>query len=392
MKPLKWLYPGLKVKRWFLMFLGGVIIGSYGLLMLIPALVPLFSLGKGLGLIVLGCVVAVIGFRQFMHSLVSVFLPAEGDRLVDVVWRQRQLGKGPKIVAIGGGTGLSVLLRGLKDYSSNITAIVTVTDNGGSSGRLRQELGILPPGDIRNCLVALADTEPLMEQLFQHRFHEGESLAGHNLGNLFLAGLTEILGDFAGAVRQASRVLAVRGQVLPSTLENVTLQAELYNGEIVDGEINIGASQGKSIKRLFVNPPDPKPLPEAIQALEEADAIILGPGSLFTSILPNLLVKELVAAMGRSSGIRIYVCNVMTQPGETDGFTAADHLATIHKYIGPGLIDYIVVNTERVKKQLLQRYEEEGAFPVQVNKEQLRKLGVKTIFAQLISPGECGAP
>ncbi|MGI6143562.1 MAG: gluconeogenesis factor YvcK family protein [bacterium] len=381
---LKWMYPGLGIKRWFFLFLGGVGLGSYGLAMVLPIPLPPTSPLRGILFIGLGIVLAMVGLRQTFRSLLSVILPPDEERLVDVIYRRRHLGKGPKIVTLGGGTGLSVLLRGLKEYTGNITAIVTVTDTGGSSGRLREELGILPPGDIRNCLVALADTEPLMESLFQHRFQTGEGLAGHNLGNLFLAGLTEILGDFSAAVRQASRVLAVQGQVLPSTLENVTLQAELATGETVIGETNI-TSRGGRIRHLSLKPEKPHPVLEAVEAIKEADAIVLGPGSLYTSVLPNLLVEELAEAIRLSRAPCIYVCNVMTQWGETDGYTAADHLQALQDHVAAGLVDYIIVNTEAVPPRLLARYREEKAYPVRVDLERLQKLGVKIIRGNFIS-------
>lgn len=386
MKPiLKWLYPGLGIKRWFFMFFGGVLLGCFGLAQLIPKLVPYSSsVFWGIINILLGLVVAVFGLRQTFRSLLSVFLPREEERIIDLLFKQRQLEKGSKVVAIGGGTGLSVLLRGVKKYTGNITAIVTVTDNGGHSGRLREELGMLPPGDIRNCLVALADTEPLMEKIFQYRFAAGESLMGQNLGNLFLAGLTEILGDFTAAIKQVSRVLAVRGQVLPSTLESVTLCAELASGEVVEGEIEISSSR-EPIQRLFLNPENPRPLKEAIEAIEGADVIILGPGSLYTSVLPNLLVNDLAAAIRRARGLCIYICNVMTQPGETDDYTAADHLIALQDHLGAEMVDYVVVNTERVPAHLLKRYEEEGSYSVKVDLDRLRTLGVEVIQAKLIS-------
>lgn len=381
---LKWLYPGLGIKRWFFLFLGGVGLASWGLAMLLPLQLPPVSPLRGILLLCLGTGMAAVGLRQTFRSLLSVLLPLDEEGLVDVIYRRRHLGKGPKIVALGGGTGLSVLLRGLKEYTGNITAIVTVTDTGGSSGRLRVELGILPPGDIRNCLVALADTEPLMESLFQHRFQCGEGLAGHNLGNLFLAGLTEILGDFSAAVRQASRVLAVQGQVLPSTLENVTLQAELATGETVLGETNI-TSRGERIRHLSLKPEKPRPVPEAVEAIREADAIILGPGSLYTSVLPNLLVAELAEAIQLSPAPCIYVCNVMTQWGETHGYTAADHLAVLQEHVAAGLVDYIIVNTEPVPPRLRQRYRQEQAYPVRVDWERLQKMGVKIVRGNFIS-------
>jgi uncharacterized cofD-like protein len=261
----------------------------------------------------------------------------------------------PRVVCIGGGTGLSVILRGLKRLPIEITAIVTVADDGGSSGRLRNELQMPPPGDIRNVLIALADTEPLLTSVFQHRFQNGGDLAGHTLGNLMIAALKEITGDFTQAVKEMSRVLAVRGRVLPASEQDVTLVAEMTDGSIVHGESQI-TQAGKRIKRVFLNPPEPKPLAEAIQAIEQADAIIVGPGSLYTSILPNLLVREMTDAIRAAEAVRIYICNVMTQPGETDDFTASDHLQAIYDHVGDYLFDTTILNNEVPPASILERY------------------------------------
>ena len=232
----------------------------------------------------------------------------------------------PRVVALGGGTGLSTLLRGLKRHTGSITAIVTVTDDGGSSGRLRAEMGVLPPGDIRNCLVALADAEPLMKQLFDYRFNSGGPLSGHNFGNLFIAAMSEIMGDFELAVKESSRVLLVRGEVLPATLDDCILGALLSGGREVLGETSVGTSTSR-IDRVFLRPEGPKPLPEALRAISEADAIVLGPGSLYTSVMPNLLVDGMADAIASSKAVKIYVCNVMTEPGETQGYAAQEHLS-----------------------------------------------------------------
>ncbi len=293
---------------------------------------------------------------------------------------------GPRVVALGGGTGLPVLLRGLKEHTNRITAIVTVMDDGGSSGRLRGELGILPPGDIRNCLVALAGAEPLMERLFQHRFSRG-SLAGHSFGNLFIGALTELLGDFQAAVRAASQVLRVNGQVLPSTLDHAQLCAVLADGGEVCGETAIAASR-QPIRRVYLRPGRCRPVPEALEALAEADLVVMGPGSLYTSIMPNLLVEGMADAIRRSPARRSFVVNIMTQPGETTGFTAADHVRVVLEHVGPGVVDEVVVNSGPIGAERLARYRAQGAAPVAVDREALAALGVEVVEADLVNRDE----
>jgi uncharacterized cofD-like protein len=292
--------------------------------------------------------------------------------------------KGPKIVVIGGGTGLGTILRGLKEITPQLTAIVTVADDGGSSGRLRREFGILPPGDIRNCLVAMADLEPLMEGLMQYRFRGGSDLAGHSFGNLFLTVMTDITGDFQTAIRESSKVLAVRGQVLPATLEDVVLKAELADGTIVIGESMISKSK-QPIKQVFLDPVDIKTVPEAVNAIHEADVIILGPGSLYTSIIPNLLVNDIVTAIKSSKAIKIYICNAMTQPGETDHYSASDHIKAIINHVGPGLIDIAIANTETIPVEILERYIEEGAEPVLADLDKISELGITPLGTKIIA-------
>jgi uncharacterized cofD-like protein len=247
------------------------------------------------------------------------------------------------VVAIGGGTGLSTLLRGLKEYSKNITAIVTVADDGGSSGRLRRELGVLPPGDFRQCIVALADVEPLMAKLFQYRFGEGSGLEGHSFGNLFIVAMTAVTGNFERAIRESSRVLAVRGQIFPSTLADVTLCAESDDG-VVRGESQIPKVR-KGIRRLFLQPQRPPAYPEAIRAILDADLIVVGPGSLYTSVLPNLLVEDITRAIRASDAVKVYVCNVATQEGETDDFGVADHVEVLSAHLGGNIFDYVLANS-----------------------------------------------
>lgn len=287
-----------------------------------------------------------------------------------------------RVVAMGGGTGLPVLLRGLKAHTHHITAIVTVTDDGGSSGRLRGELGILPPGDIRNCLVALAGAEPLMQRLFQHRFTRG-TLAGHAFGNLFIGALTELFCDFQAAVRAASHVLRIHGEVLPSTREQVQVCAELADGTVVEGETAV-ASAGVPIRRVFLQPADVQPVPEALRALESADVVVMGPGSLFTSVLPNLLVRGVAEAVRRSRAEKVFVVNVMTQPGETDGFTAADHVRAVEEHVGAGLIDRVVVNTGAIEPECLARYRLQGAEPVRADVDRLRAAGLAVTTGDLV--------
>ncbi len=308
-------------------------------------------------------------------------------RKISAWYQKKQLERGPRVVAIGGGTGLPVVLRGLKDYTANLTAVVTVADDGGSSGRLRGELGILPPGDIRNCLVALADTEPLMERLFQHRFHRGEGLAGHTFGNLFIAAMTEITGDFEAAVMESSRVLKVRGTVLPSTLDNVVLEARLADGRVVAGESAI-TSQAReaSIVKVSLRPADPKALPAAVRAIASADIVVLGPGSLYTSIIPNLLVPGIRRAIVQAAGHGVpvaLVINVMTQPGETTGYGALQHLTAVRDLLGTS-VTWAVVNSERIPPELKRKYEEDGAAAVSAPPGLFERYGLKVARGRLL--------
>jgi uncharacterized cofD-like protein len=291
--------------------------------------------------------------------------------------------RGPRIVAIGGGTGLPHLLSGLKSYTDKLTAVVTVADDGGSSGRLRRDLHIPPPGDLRNCLVALAETEPLMAELFQHRFSRQGALSGHSFGNLFIAALTEVTGDFGEALRASSKVLAVSGQVLPVTFDDVRLHALMADGRKVQGESRISATGG-SIQRLTLEPADARPNPEVLQAIAQADAIVMGPGSLYTSILPNLLVPGVAKAVERSGALKIYVCNVMTQPGETDGYSVSSHLKALKAQTGLSLADYVVANTEPVPGNTAGRYASKGQYPVAVDRDAIEALGVRLVKARLL--------
>lgn len=404
MKWIKWFYPGLRVKRWLLLALLGALLLSIGLSITNKvALVGWLeteishltyvlvgqrsSWAGGLLLLILGLIMMFIGLKKMIKSLLGVVMPGKESELVDLIYQRQSLKKGPKIVVIGGGTGLSVMLRGLKNYTSNLTAVVTVSDDGGSSGRLRGELGVLPPGDIRSCLVALADTETLMDEVLSYQFKQGQGLAGHKLGNLLLVGMSELTGDFVKAIQEVSKVLAVRGRVLPSTLKQVVLCAELADGTIIEGETKITRTQppgSGGVKRVFLQPADCEPVVEAVNAIEEADAVILGPGSLYTSVLPNLLVNGIQEAVRLTRAGKIYVCNVMTQPGETEGYSAADHLRAIQRHCGPGIVDYIIVNDQEVKRNLLRKYREKGAFPVRVDSKHLRELRVKLVSEHLL--------
>ncbi|WP_144351333.1 gluconeogenesis factor YvcK family protein [Sporomusa termitida] len=401
---LKWLYPGMKFKRWLLLFSAGVILVSLGLAIVFnykyigvveEAIFRLFYLTTGnyyyavttvagLTIVVLGMSIMLAATRQIIKSVISVLVPEGSDKLVEIIFEKRKLNRGPAIAVIGGGTGLSVLLRGIKSITSNITAIVTVGDDGGSSGRLRKDFGIIPPGDLRNCLVALADTEPLMEKLFQHRFGGSGELAGHSFGNLFIAAMTEIVGDVELALKESSKVLAVRGQVLPSSTEPVLLLAEMTDGTVVQGESQIPLS-GKRIKRVAITPADVRPVKGAIEAIREADACILGPGSLYTSVIPNLLVNGVAEMLRESDAVKIYICNVMTQPGETDGYTASDHIKAIIDHAGPGSIDMAIVNVQEVAPELREFYAQRGAQPVVPDLDRIEAMGVKVVKANLIS-------
>lgn len=294
-----------------------------------------------------------------------------------------------RVVAIGGGTGLSALLHGLKSYvpEIDITAIVTVTDDGGSSGRLRREFDVLPPGDIRNCMVALSEDEALLSKLFQYRFQAGRGLKGHSFGNLFLTALTHVMGDFPEAVRASAEVLNIAGRIYPSTTEPVTLEATLAGGRSVAGETRISRSRSR-IETIHLRPARVKPVPAALAAIAAADVITLGPGSLFTSVIPNLLVHGISSAIRRSPAVKAYFVNLMWQPGETTEFTASDHLKAIHRHAGGKLIDYAVVNIRPIRQALKQRYAREQARPVEVDIQTILKMGVKVMADNLAAQSD----
>ena len=395
---LRWAYPGLGVKRWLLVAIAGILLLVNGLDRYLVAIGldlhaneivdsfvdDYFSPGYLAWIfIIIGVALIFVGIRQWLLAILRASaVRGVNDRIVDTLYDMR-LRNGYKIVAIGGGTGLSTLLRGLKRKTMNLTAVVTVSDDGGSSGRLQKELGVLPPGDVRNCLVALADDEAMVTDLFRYRFHEGEGLTGHSFGNLFLAAMTGITGNFDKAIKESSRVLNIKGRVLPSTLGIVRLCARLADGSVVEGESVISKS-GQPIRQVFFDPPYAAPLAEALTAIREADAIVLGPGSLYTSILPNFLVDRIAREVAASSAVKMYVCNVMTQPGETDNMTAADHVEALLANAGARVCDHVIVN-DRPPSKLLHAYAEEGQVPVEPDTDRIRAMGLTTIHADVIS-------
>ena len=403
-RAVRWLQPGLVVKRW-------VLTSGLGLLMALVGgavwadLKPIYWILETLSwllgtlttvlpreftgpiLLLVGVALVLWGQSRSFGSIQQALAPDKDTVLIDALQAQSRLNRGPNIVAIGGGTGLSTLLSGLKRYSSHITAIVTVADDGGSSGILRRELGVLPPGDIRNCLAALSTEEPLLTRLFQYRFSAGVGLEGHSFGNLFLSALTAITGNLETAITASSRVLAVQGQVVPATNVDVRLWAELENGQRIEGESNIGHAPSP-IVRLGCVPSRPPALPRALEAIANADLIVLGPGSLYTSLLPNLLVPELVSAIQRSRAPRLYICNLMTQPGETDGLDVRGHLRAIEAQLASlglsqRLFTAVLAQDELANSALIKFYKARGAEPVLCDAKGLRKDGYDVTQAPL---------
>ena len=395
----RWLIPGLQVKRWFALIFLGAVLMTLGVLILFD-IKPVFYTMEFIRKIAMkvstewiAFAVVMFGagifFKGWQKTNLSMLDGNDNQSLLEHLYRRRKLNRGPKIVAVGGGTGLSMLLKGIKNITNNITAVVTVGDDGGSSGRLREEMGVLPPGDIRNCIAALADDEDLVTKLFQYRFKTGEGLEGHSFGNLFLTALCSITGDMVRAVKESSNVLSIRGRVLPSTLDDMKLVAEMQDGRIIHGESNIPEAHGK-IKRLFTDPGHCRALADVISAIRDAELIILGPGSLFTSVIPNLLIEEISHEIARSNAKKIYVCNIMTQPGETDGFSAADHVNALMKHAGSRkIIDTVLVN-DFMPSNLAKKYELSGSYPVKLDYENLKKLGVKVFSRKLIEDNKDG--
>ena len=396
----KWLSPGLFIKRWLLMSAGGfclAVIGTaiwskltpiYRLLSWISQFLEFLttvipSYISGPIVLIVGLFLVFWGQSRTVDSITDVLGVDKDKQLVDMLLNRRRLNRGPKIVVVGGGTGLSTLLRGLKEYSSNITAIVTVADDGGSSGRLRREIGVLPPGDIRNCIAALADEEELLTELFQYRFEAGTGLVGHSFGNLFLTVMSEITGDLEQAVAASSKVLAISGKVLPATLSDVSLWAEMEDGRLIEGESNIPLARGK-ISNIGCIPPNPPALPAAVTAIQEAEYIIIGPGSLYTSIIPNLLVPEIRDAIAIAKVPRIYVCNIMTQPGETEGYSVADHIREIDRISQEKLFDAVLVHRKLPGPVSLRKYAQENSHPVYVDRQEIAKLDRRIVMANVM--------
>ncbi len=403
-RAIRWLLPGLVVKRWMLTSGLGLVLALLGVAiwadlkplywMLYQLIWVLASIAKVLPRSITGALVLVFGAGLLLWgqsrsfgSIQQALAPDKDTVLVDALRAKSKLNRGPNIVAIGGGTGLSTLLSGLKRYSSRITAIVTVADDGGSSGVLRRELGVQPPGDIRNCLAALSNEEPLLTRLFQYRFSAGGGLEGHSFGNLFLSALTAITGNLETAITASSRVLAVQGQVVPATNVDVRLWAELENGERIEGESAIGQAPSP-IVRLGCLPEKPPALPSALEAIANAELILLGPGSLYTSLLPNLLVPELVVAIQRSKAPKLYICNLMTQPGETDGLDVEGHLRAIEAQLASigitqRLFGAVLAQDDLEPSPLVDHYRARGADPVICDGRALKEQGYEVMQAPL---------
>ncbi len=393
MKFFKWFYPGIGIKRWIFLCAVGL-----GFIVLV-ALLTVKTMSKtsvmmasfATAFLILGIFLIYTSIKNMVRIFVRALMPLNGDgSLVDIVYQKRKVESllhGPRVVAIGGGTGLSTMLSGIKVFTSNITAIVTVTDTGGSSGRLRDEMDVLPPGDIRNCLVALADAGPLIRDLFQYRFELGEGLKGHSLGNLFITALSKVTGDFEKAIAESSKVLAIRGRVLPSTLEKVTLVGEFMDGTSAEGETTI-TDLGKPLRSIRLQPDDCKACQEALDAIEIADLIIMGPGSLYTSILPNLLIQDIREAILQSDAYKIFIMNAMTQPGETTGMSAWDHLNVILDHTDPRIVDACFLNTGVIPEPMLERYAKQGALPVKLDIEKIREKGYRIIQGDVLQKGD----
>ncbi len=365
----KLLYPGLYIKRWLLLLILGITTISLGFAYLLRQLyiqgtypfvfyyLTLQFLPRWMRALVFasaGTVMVVVAIIQLNRTILAPYMRPGQENVVEAIYQHQQLGRGPRITALGGGTGLPVLLSGLKQHTSNLSAIVTVADDGGSSGRLRQELGILPPGDFRNCIAALSEAELLTTRLFQYRFNRGSGLNGHSFGNLFIASMAGVTGSFEQGLLEASRVLAVRGRVLPSTLDLVTLIADVVSPQgtareqviwkRIEGESKIPQPE-HHILRVYLDPPVKRAYPEALRAILEADLIIAGPGSLYTSVIPNLLVEEIAQALQISPARKLYVCNIATQPGETEGYTVQDHVQAINDHLGHRVFTDVLYNT-----------------------------------------------
>lgn len=401
-KQAGWLVPGLQVKRWFALIFVGAVLMTVGILILFD-IKPIYYTMQfistiankistewlAFGIVMIGAAIFFKGWQKTNLSILDLDEDRNNDILLENLYRRRKLNRGPRVVAVGGGTGLSMLLSGAKNITNNITAVVTVGDDGGSSGRLRESMGILPPGDIRHCITALADDEDLVTKLFKYRFKNGEGLEGHSFGNLFLTALCAITGDMVTAVKESSNVLSIRGRVLPSTLDDMKLVAELEDGRVIHGESTIPEAHGK-IKRLFTEPANCRALEDVIHAIRSAELIILGPGSLYTSVIPNLLIKEISEEIAKSKAKKIYVCNIMTQPGETDNYKVSDHIKALIQHAGSNkIIDAVLVN-DYLPDNLADKYQKSGSYPVKLDAAEVKKLGIKICAKKLIENSKEG--
>ncbi len=405
-----WLIPGLRIKRWFLMIFLASVIAVIGITFLFK-LEPLYYMvdkAKELFNLIspepVGALLILVGAILFILSWKKTNCMVADDSNIslsrqdmgEVLYRKMKLDHGPKIVAIGGGTGLSTLLRGIKKITNNVTAIVTVGDDGGSSGRLREQMGVLPPGDIRNCIAGLADDDNIVTKLFQYRFKTGEGLEGHSFGNLFITAMTAICGDMVSAIRESSKVLLIRGRVLPATCDDMKLYAKMEDDSIVKGESNIPEA-GKKIIQLCCEPADCRPAPDVIDAIKNADLIVMGPGSLYTSVISNFLVKDITRAVWKSKAKKIYVCNAMTQPGETDNYSVSDHVKTIFEHVrlndiddsNKNFFDAVLVNNS-MPRNLAEKYEKAGSLPVDIDLGELKKLNIEVVERPLLEDNKEG--
>jgi len=400
----KLLLPGLRIKRWLLLFMIGLIFFVIAFAMAFGeyiknTILNFFSLShdaysaKVIAVFILagiGLLFLVLSSRHIMSFLVNTFIPEKKGKIFNILYKESQLKEGSKVVVLGGGTGLFTILSGLKKYTNNITAVVTMSDMGSrtttSTGRLRTDLGMLPPGDVRQCIIALSDSSPLMAKLFQYRFKKAQGLEGHSFGNLFLTALTKLTGSFEKGVVEASNILAIRGQVLPVTLDQVHLCAKLENGKTIKREHIVEEHKTKhksEIAKLYLEP-KAKANKVVLKAIKEADAIVLGPGSLYTSILPNLLVEGMTDAIKNSKAKKIYICNVMTQPGETDDYNASKHVDKIVKYLGLSVLDYVIINSKKAPEKQYWEYRKKGSDRVRIDDEELEKYDAKIIKRDLM--------
>ncbi|HOL82495.1 MAG TPA: uridine diphosphate-N-acetylglucosamine-binding protein YvcK [Caldisericia bacterium] len=403
----KWLYPGMNIKRWILLMIIGLIILLLGLMVILDFTrlgiikryvidyIIIFMKGNytfpvwltrliALLYMILGIFLIIFGFSKLMNSLFTALLKEKRNEVVNIVHDYRFKSKVKKVVACGGGTGLSTILRGLKEYPFYPVAIVTVTDDGGSSGKLREELGIPPPGDLRNCIIALSESEEFLKDLFQYRFKEGETLQGHSIGNLIIAGSIKLKDSLIYGITKLEETLNLSGKVLPVSESIITLRGEFEDGEVVLGETNI-RNRGKKIKKISLEPFYAKPAFEVLYEIETSELIIIGPGSLYTSIIPPLLFPSVVESIKKSKAKKIYILNLMTEKGETDDFTASMHVQKIYEHTGENIFDYIIVNNGKIGEYYLDKYKKVGSYPVEIDEENLKKLGLKIIKDDIVT-------